>query len=143
MEYELKFRLKRKGKVVGYEWHKFFDGQMRIFHSKENLQFVDMWADILHWASLNEENMIIEHDTKEQFTGVMANMGEVEIYQGDKIEATSLISDLKVRGTVFLAGGMFGIGKKRSETDFSMDPLFHLGGIRIINDDHKRVQRKK
>lgn len=71
---EIKFRLIRDGKVVGYEYCR-----MDYTHSIE-------WFYSVDGSCANETVTLIPHDAKEQFTG-MVDKNERDAYKNDKVNA--------------------------------------------------------
>lgn len=78
---EIKFRLVKDGKIVGYERHDIEHySKVTICHSEDG----EKWFSIVYCAV---EREFIEHDHKDQFIGLPDKNG-VEIYERDIIRGS-------------------------------------------------------
>ena len=81
MSREIKFRLVKDEKIVGYEKHAQNKGNFKssIFHSIKNDDIEGYeWSNITHFTE-----KFIDCDFKEQYTGL--KLKGKEIYEGDKV----------------------------------------------------------
>lgn len=75
---EIKFRLIKDGKIVGYEQHVVVEGEIEIQHKLPGNKH--SWHDIRF-----EPARFIHHDSKDIFIGQKNKNGK-DIYEGDKLD---------------------------------------------------------
>lgn len=78
---QIKFRLIKNGKVVGYEWHKLTTkgNRIRLMHSNNNRNWKEIFGSAQSYCGW------IVHDKKEQFTGLLDKNGK-EAYCKDFLQ---------------------------------------------------------
>ena len=95
---EIKFRLIKKGKIVGYEKHKVNTNPkvgipvVTIFHGIDN----ENWWNIQNPIRFPKTEGMIEHDDKMQYTEIREKGGAgEEIYEGDRVLCDNKIGEVK------------------------------------------------
>jgi len=90
---EIKFRLIKDGKIVGYEYHIPRLGRMQIKYSHVNTD----------WGNPLKLSYVIVHDRKDQYTGFKDK--NKEIYERDIVEGKRPDSGETLRGYVWFDEG--------------------------------------
>lgn len=137
---EIKFRLIKDNKIVGYEEHRLVgDGmsprKVYIYHSRTGHPM--SWKEII--TICPEE--YLKHDDKNQFTGLL-DKNEKEIYEGD-IVCGKMFYDRdaepeKIVGTVVFQDGAFQL----NIDDMNVEHYFELEIIGNIHENPELLEKK-
>lgn len=136
---EIKFRLIRDGKIVGYEKHS-HSGTVGIgvYHSRVNDDCEDFeWVNVRFYKTA-----WIEHDTKEQFIGHLDSNGH-DIYEGDIIEWDRVTGFDDGTGVVIWNSNQAGFFVENDATDvydeiYNFTPTSH--SVRVIGNIHQNPE---
>jgi len=132
---EIKFRLIKEGKIVGYEKHILSCGKIQIFHST-NGDDEPRWE---WWNIQIVKRRWIEHDDKEQFTG-LRDKNSREIYEGDICQFSSLS-----KRTIVFKDGAFGYEEIKDFIAFGGHYHFYsiMAEIEVLGNIHENPELLK